>query len=205
MRSVIVSNIASVDGFFAASDGNPLVLNMDAAFDAYNRTRIEAADMVLLGRKSFEGFSSYWPAIATAPDDPGNRAVSEDNRRTSRAYNSLPKAVASNTFSVPADNAWRDTTTVVTGRNLPGWIRARQQEGDGDILIFASRVLWNSLLEAGLVDELHLMVRPHALVEGIPLFVQSAAFTLLESRALESSSNVLLRYGLKTPADQEIA
>ena len=93
MRRVVVCNIASVDGFYAASDGNPLVLNMDAAFDEYDRTRIEAADMLLLGRKSFEGFSSYWPGIANAPDDPGNRAVTEDNRRISRAFNSLPQAV----------------------------------------------------------------------------------------------------------------
>ena len=196
MRSVVVSNIASVDGFYAASDGNPLVLNMDAAFDEYNRIRIEAADLVLLGRKSFEGFSSYWPWIAAAPEDPGNRAVSEDNRRVSRAYNSLPKVVVSDSFEVPAGNPWYRTTTVIPGRDLPGWIGARRQEGDGDILIFASRVLWNSLLEPGLVDELHLMVSPNALADGVPLFTQPAAFTLLEPVRFGSSPNVVLRYQL---------
>jgi dihydrofolate reductase len=196
MRRVIVSNIASVDGFYAASDGNPLVLNMDEAFDAYNRARIEAADMVLLGRKSFEGFSSYWPSIAGAPQDPGNRALSEDNRRVSRAYNALPKAVVSDTFAVPASNAWRENTSVIPGGELPGWIAARRREGTGDILIFASRVLWNSLLHLGLVDELHLMVSPHALVEGIPVFSRPAAFTLLDAVTFEFSSNVLLRYQL---------
>ncbi len=60
----------SVDGFYAARDGNPLVLNMDAAFDAYNRVRIEAADLLLLGRKSYEGFSSVFtqPAAFTLLD-----------------------------------------------------------------------------------------------------------------------------------------
>jgi dihydrofolate reductase len=197
MRKVVVSNIVSVDGFYAASDGNPLVLNMDAAFDEYNRIRIEAADMVLLGRKSFEGFSSYWPGIATAPEDAGNRAVSEDNRRVSRAYNSLPKVVVSDSFTVPAGNAWSETSAVVPGRDLPAWISARRQEGDGDILIFASRILWNSLLEQGLVDELHLMVSPNALVEGVPVFSTPAALTLLEAAGCGSSSNVLLRYQLK--------
>ncbi|WP_353712963.1 dihydrofolate reductase family protein [Arthrobacter sp. K5] len=194
MRRVVVSNIASVDGFYAASDGNPLVLNMDAAFDEYNRTRIEAADILLLGRKSFEGFSSYWPEIATAPDDPANQAVSEDNRRISRAFNSLPKTVVSDTFVVAADNAWRDTTTVIPGDELPGWIHACRQEGNGDILIFASRVLWNNLLDMRLVDEVHLMISPNALAEGIPIFTRSAAFTLLDSVRFDSSSNVLLRY-----------
>lgn len=201
MRRVVVCNIVSVDGFYAARDGNPLVLNMDAAFDAYNRVRIEAADLLLLGRKSYEGFSSYWPGIASAPEDPGNRAVSEDNRRVSRAYNALPKSVVSDTFVVPADSPWRDTTTVVPGGGLPGWIAARRHEGDGDILVFASRVLWNSLLSLGLVDELHLMVSPHALAEGIPVFTQPAAFTLLDSVKFGASSNVLLRYQLNATAD----
>ncbi|WP_026819784.1 hypothetical protein [Arthrobacter castelli] len=49
---------------------------MDPAFDAYNRERIEAADVVLLGRDSFEGFSSYWPYVADAPEHPDNRALS---------------------------------------------------------------------------------------------------------------------------------
>jgi hypothetical protein len=42
---------------------------------------------VLLGRTSFELFSSYWPAIADAPPDPDNRALSADNRELSRIYN----------------------------------------------------------------------------------------------------------------------
>jgi hypothetical protein len=47
-----------------------------------------------------------------------------------------------------------------------------------------------------LVDELHLMVSPHALVEGIPVFSRPAAFTLLDAVTFEFSSNVLLRYQL---------
>ena len=69
MRAVTVSNIMSADGLYEDSGHNPLVLNMDEAFDAYNLERIRAADIVLLGRTSFEGFSSYWPAIADAPDE----------------------------------------------------------------------------------------------------------------------------------------
>jgi dihydrofolate reductase len=203
MRSVVVFNIASVDGLYAAGDGNPLVLNMDAAFDAYNRTRIEAADMILLGRKSFQGFSSYWPGIATAPYDPGNRALSEDNRRVSRAFNALPKFVVSDTFAVPAGNAWRDTTAVIAGHDLRGWISSRRPEGDGDILIFGSRVLWNSLVNLRLVNELHLMVSPNALAEGTPVFTRPAALTLLDSVRFDSSSNVLLKYQVNVAADAD--
>lgn len=109
MRTVVVSNIVSLDGFYAAADGNPLVLNMDEAFDEYNRERIEAADIVLLGRNSFEGFSAYWPSVANAPADPGNRALSEDNRRISRAYNSVSKVVVSDNLKISPDNPWHKT------------------------------------------------------------------------------------------------
>ena len=68
MAKVVVNNIVSLDGFYADDSGNPLVLEMDAAFDRANLESIEAADVVLLGRESFEGFSSYWPFIADAPE-----------------------------------------------------------------------------------------------------------------------------------------
>ena len=67
MRKVIVNNIVSLDGYFADETGNPLALNMDAAFDRGNLESIESADLVLLGRNSFDGFSSYWPFVADAP------------------------------------------------------------------------------------------------------------------------------------------
>ncbi len=59
MRTVVVSNIVSVDGCYEGPGGDVMALNMDAAFDAYNLERIRAAGTVLLGRRSFEGFSAY--------------------------------------------------------------------------------------------------------------------------------------------------
>ena len=72
-----------------------MALDMDDAFDAYNLERIRAAGTVLLGRRSFEGFSSYWPDIANAPDDPFNRALSDNNRELSSIYDRLPEMVVS--------------------------------------------------------------------------------------------------------------
>lgn len=194
MRNVIVSNIVSVDGFYAAADGNPVVLNMDEAFDAYNRERIEAADTVLLGRSSFEGFSSYWPHVADAPAEPGNRALSEDNRRTSHAYNSIAKVVVSDALHIPSENPWQHTTSIIGREDAADWIKTSRNDGDGDILIFASRVMWNGLLAQGLIDEIHLMVSPTALTKGIPVFTTPASLSLLNSRRFENSDNVLLRY-----------
>ena len=196
MRSVTVCNIMSVDGFYEDSAHNPLVLNMDEAFDAYNLERISAADIVLLGRTSFEGFSSYWPAIADAPPDPDNRALSADNRELSRIYNRLPKVVISDSYSVPAENAWRDSTTVISSADAQGWVAAERERGSGEILVFGSRTMWNGLLQVGLIDELHLMVSPNALGSGTPIIDDPVDLQLLEARRFDNSNNVLLRYAV---------
>ena len=200
MRTLIVCNIMSVDGFYEGPGRNMMVLNMDEAFDAYNLERIRSADLVLLGRTSFEGFSSYWPGIATAPADPDNRALSDDNRELSGVYNSLPKVVVSDSYRVPADNAWRDQTTVIRGEDVPDWVASARNQGTGDILAFGSRTMWNSLLDQGLVDELHLMVSPNAVGSGTPIFDSAVDLDLLEARRFDGSANVLLRYAVRRNA-----
>lgn len=197
MRKVIVNNIMSLDGYYEGPGRNVMIMNMDEAFDVYNLERIQAAGTVLLGRTSFEGFSSYWPGIADAPDDPGNRALSADNRELSRIYNDLPKAVISDTYTVPVDNPWHQVTTVIGRADAANWLSAEKNRGSGDILIFGSRTTWNGLVAQDLIDELHLMVGPAVLGEGTPLFEAPVALALLDARRFEGSNNVLLRYAVQ--------
>jgi dihydrofolate reductase len=197
MRQVIVNNIMSLDGYYEGPGRNVMVMNMDEAFDAYNLERIQAAGTVLLGRTSFEGFSSYWPGIADAPDDPGNPALSAGNRELSRIYNGLPKAVITDTYTVPVDNPWYQVTTVIRRADAAGWVSAEKDRGSGDILIFGSRTTWNGLLAQGLIDELHVMVGPTALGEGTPIFEAPVDLVLLDARRFDGSNNVLLRYAVQ--------
>jgi len=197
MRKVIVNNIMSLDGYYEGPGRNVMIMNMDEAFDAYNLERIQAAGTVLLGRTSFEGFSSYWPGIADAPGDPGIRALSTDNRELSRIYNGLPKAVISDTYTVPVDNPWHQVTTVIGRADAADWLSAEKNRGSGDILIFGSRTTWNGLVAQDLIDELHLMVGPAVLGEGTPLFEAPVDLVLLDARRFEGSNNVLLRYAVQ--------
>lgn len=201
MSKVIVSNIMSADGFYEGPGRNMMVLNMDLAFDAYNRERIATAGTVLLGRTSYEGFSSYWPHIANAPAHPANRALSADNREISRIYNGLPKTVVSDTYRVPDDNPWSAQTTVVGRSEVEGWLAGAGAAVDGDILVFGSRTLWNGLLTLGLVDELHLMVSPNTVGSGTPLFDHATDLDLLDVRRFEGSGNALLRYAPQALSD----
>ncbi|MDF1487486.1 dihydrofolate reductase family protein [Tessaracoccus caeni] len=209
MRRIIVNNIVSLDGYYADATGNPLVLNMDAAFDQANLDSINAADMVLLGRDSFDGFSSYWPFIVDAPepadaDAPEARAFNEVNRAISRRYNAIPKVVVSDRGPVATDNAWAQTTTVIPRDEAAGWIADAKQNGDGDIVVFGSRRTWNGLLSEGLVDELHLMVSPTVLGDGVRLFGVPADLDLVECRRFEDSPNVQLRYRVTSPRPDNV-
>lgn len=194
MRTVIASNIMTLDGFYAGPGGNPMVLNMDWAFDAYNLERMRSAGTVLLGRRSFELFSSFWPAVADAPDDPGNPALSATNREFSRLYRHVPKLVVSDTLTVADDNPWRDTTEVVTSADAAVRIALERDRDGGDIVLYGSHVLWNALLAQGLLDEVHLMIGPAAIGDGVRLFENPTALELVEARHFEGSSNVLHRY-----------
>lgn len=194
MRNVVVNNIVSLDGYFADHGGNPVVLTMDQTFDAYNLERIKAAGTVLLGRTSFEGFGSYWPYVAEAPEDPDNRSLSADNREISRVYNSIPKVVVSDSLEVAPDHPWAPTTTVIPRAEVDEWLLKEKKNDGGDILVFASRIMWNGLLSLGLVDELHLTVSPLVLGSGEPLFLQPARLALLDVQLFPQSDNILLRY-----------
>ncbi len=192
MPKVIVTNIVSLDGYYEGPGGNVMALPMDEAFDAYNLERMRAASAVLLGRRSYEMFSAYWPSIADAPEDPDNRALDATNRELSRIYNRVPKVVVSDTCVLDESNPWRDTTTVVPRAEVGEWLAGHP---GGEAVIYGSRTMWNGLLEDGLVDELHLMVGALALGDGVTLFARAVPrLELLGSRTFAGSSNVLLRY-----------
>lgn len=63
MRKLIVINIMSLDGCYEGPGRNVMALPMDPAFDSYNLDRMRAADTVLLGHNSYQGFSSFWPSL----------------------------------------------------------------------------------------------------------------------------------------------
>jgi dihydrofolate reductase len=72
-----------------------MVLELDGAFDAYNAERLRTADILLLGRSSFEGFKSFWPPIADDPDPRFTRA----QREVSRLDNAIDKVVVSDSLT----------------------------------------------------------------------------------------------------------
>lgn len=198
MRKVIVVNIVSLDGYYTGPGDNVMALPMGATFDAYNRESIERADTVLLGATSYPFFGSYWPGIADAPEDPADPRLSEDNRRLSRRFNEIDKVVVSDSYSPAPDHPWHDTTTVVSRDGVGAWITEQRGRAGGDIVVFGSHLMWNGLLQQGLVDELHLTLGAVVLGGGTPLFTAPVdGLRLVGTRRFEGSDNVLLVYAAR--------
>jgi dihydrofolate reductase len=182
----------SLDGYSEGPGGNVMAMQMDAAFDAYCAERLRSAEVVVLGRSTFQMFSGFWPSVADNPD------ASPDQREISRRDNELQKLVVSDTLLPDGTGAWRATTRIVPRADANQTILELKRTTVGDLLVFGSRLLWNDLLAAGLVDEIHLVLGSRVVGGGTPAFGNGVTpeLQLLGVRTFEGSTNVALRYAV---------
>jgi dihydrofolate reductase len=192
MRKLIVCNIVSLDGYYEGLGKDVMALPFDEGFDEYNAERLRAADTLLLGRTTFEGFKSYWPPLA---DDPHVRPVEREISRLNTAVN---KVVISDRLTPQHVSPWHNTR-IVKRADAHDQVAALKRQPGKEIVVFGSHTLWNDLLAAGLVDELHLMIGPAFLGAGTPAFEgrSRVSLRLLEAHTLEGSELVLTRYGVR--------
>jgi dihydrofolate reductase len=192
MRKLIVCNIMSLDGYYTGPDNNVMVMPLDEAFDAYNAERLRAADTLLLGRTTFEGFKGYWPSVA---DDPN---ATPTNREISRLDNAIDKVVISDSLTAEETAPWHNTR-IIRRADAHGQLAKLKRQPGKDILVFGSHILWNDLLAHDLVDELHLMIGHVIVGAGTPIFdgQPSVLLRLIDTRTWDGSENVLVRYEVR--------
>jgi len=197
MRKLIVCNIMSLDGYYEGPGKNVMDLfdyrweayPTDESFDAYNAERLRAADTLLLGRITYDGFRSYWPPVA---DDPNATPI---QREISRLNNAIDKVVISDSLTSEETEPWHNTR-IIRRADAHAQIAELKRQTGKDILVFGSHTLWSDLLAKNLVDELHLMIGPVLLGAGTPLFDGKPAVSLrlIDTRTWDGSGIVLVRY-----------
>lgn len=143
------------DGF---SMGGWFVPHLDEEFVKLAADWLGQADALLFGRRTYDNFSRDWPRI-TDPDDPFTEKM-----------NGLPKYVASRSLKT-ADWA---PTTILSG-DITAQVSELKQESGRELQIHGSATLAQSLLAAGLLDELRLVVAPVVLGSGRRLFPEGGA------------------------------
>jgi len=152
-----VSEFVTLDGVMEAPGGEPSHPHSGWVFDylskeqeQYKLDEVMEADALLLGRVTYEGFSKAWPERAGTFAD---------------KMNNMPKYVASTTLQ---ELEW-DNSSVLQG-DVPTAVTELKRGDGGAILVAGSATLVHTLLSAGLVDELRLMVFPVAVGGGLRVF-----------------------------------
>jgi dihydrofolate reductase len=196
MRKLLVCNIISLDGYYEGPGGDVMAMPFDEGFDEYNAERLRAADTLLLGRKTYEGFKSYWPPVADNPDAP------PIEREISRLNTTIDKVVVSDTLTPDQTAPWHNTR-IIGRADAYDEIGKLKNDSGGDILVFGSHTLWNDLLSRGLVDELHLMIGPGVLADGTRAFESRppVRLRLVDTQTWDGSSLVLVRYAVAPSAE----
>jgi dihydrofolate reductase len=206
VRTLIVATIMSLDGYVEGPGGNVMALPMDGFFDEHNLERLRAADTLLLGATTYTGLKSYWPAVAENPEvSPAVAAdpdVADIHRETGQRNNAIQKVVVSDSLTADDTAPWTGTTTIVRRADARRAVAELRDQPGKDILMFGSRTLWNDLLVAGLVDELHLMLGATVLGGGTPAFGAGPVppLRLMNTRRRDGSDNLLLRYEVVNPS-----
>lgn len=188
MRRYVVSMIVSADGYHEGPGRDVMAMPFDDGFSRYDVGLLRGAGTVVHGGRGFDG-GAYWARVEADPDQP---PVEHEIARLNAA---LEHVVVSD--SLEPDPAWRwaPTTRIVRVEDARRELAALKRVDGGDVLTFGSATTWNPLLEAGLVDELHLLVGPALLGDGTKVFAGGRTpLRLLETRRLDDSQLVLLRF-----------
>ena len=157
MRKVVAYMLVSVDG--VAEDPEQFLFEFDQVMEGNLAEVIGTQDTVLLGRRMYDEWSNYWPK--------------SDDQPFADFINNVQKYVAT---AAPLTREWTNAESIQGP--VDDFVRELKSGDGGDIGIHGSISLTRSLLAAGLVDELRLLVAPRVVGRGRRLFEDDVAHTL---------------------------
>jgi dihydrofolate reductase len=190
MRKLIAGMKISVDGMMEGPDGTADWV--DAWSDDYGV--MPEVDACLLGGGMYPGYEHYWTSIREEPSKPAwitGAPPTPDEVKYAAFVAQTPHYVLSNSLT---SAAWPTTRFV---HRLDEVAALKQQAGQHIYLVGGARTT-ASLIEAGLVDELRLIVHPLLAGKGKPLFAATESrrgFALRELQQL-AGGRVGLRYAI---------
>ncbi len=181
MGKIVVSEFLSADGVMEAPDTWQFPFQTEEMGEITERQNRDN-DAYLFGRVTYEMFAGYWPTLKN------NEFGIADK------INSAPKYVVSTTLQ---NTDWNNSRLIKS--NAIEEIGKLKQQPGGRIGIIGSAILVHSLLDAGLVDELQILVHPIVLGKGVRLFSNSgyrSPLKLADSKIL-SNGVVFLSYQIE--------
>jgi len=178
MRKVVAYTLVSVDG--VAEDPDQFLFHFDTVMEANLGAVIATQDTVLLGRKMYDAWASYWPK--------------SDDQPFADFINNVNKYVATAT---PLTAEWTNAESIQGP--VDDFVRELKAGDGGDIGVHGSISLTQSLLAAGLVDEVRLLVAPRVAGSGRRLFDDDVVHPLeLVQSSASPSGSLLVHYRIVT-------
>lgn len=153
MRRVVAYELLSLDGVAESPDS--FIHEWDAEVDAHLAAVIADQDAVILGRGSYEEWARFWPTSDIEP--------------FATFINGVQKYVAT---SAPLGADWAHSTRIEG--DLADFVHGLRNQAGGEIGVHASISLTRSMLAAGLIDELKVVIAPtiagagRRLLDGVP-------------------------------------
>jgi dihydrofolate reductase len=172
MRRVIMWDMVSVDGFFEAPGHDISWFVFEDELENYIRETQRDAGTLLFGRITYEMMAAYWPTAEGWIAD---------------FMNGIEKFVFSRTLA-KAD--WANTT-LVRDNAVEDVSKLKASDG-GEIFVFGGADFADTLLKAGLVDEIRLGINPVVLGDGVPLLKGGGKAELRLVRSLPLKSGVVI-------------
>lgn len=169
MRKIVVSTMMSLDAVME----NPQLFTFDyfnEEVQKYAYDQLFASDALIMGRVTYEAFAEAWSSRAGA-DEFADR------------INAMPKYVASRTAKAPL--TWN--ANLIEGDVVKAVTELKQQPGQ-DILQYGSGELTHTLMAAGLIDELRLLIFPVAVGRGGRIFdsIAKTPMTVISTQTFRS-------------------
>jgi dihydrofolate reductase len=175
-------NVITLDGYFEGKKAWDLDFHQLVWGDELERLsneQLDTAGGLVFGKNTYEGMSEYWQ---------------KETGEIAEKMNKIKKYVCSSTLE---KTDWNNTTIIKDAvAELP---KLKKEEGDGDLYVFGSGRLSDSLIKADLFDEYRLCIAPVILGKGKLLFAEGLPYTglsLLEAKPLKNGG-VILKYERK--------
>jgi dihydrofolate reductase len=180
MRKVVAYELLSLDG--VAEDPDGFLTEWDDEMQANLAAVIASQDSVILGHRSYDEWAEFWPGSKIEP--------------FATFINGVTKYVAS---SSPLVREWANTTVIEGG--LVDFVRDLKNQSGGDIGVHASISVTQSLLAAGVVDQLRLVIAPRVAGGGRRLLDRLPSIQLESIRSVTSpTGHLLVDYRVIQPA-----
>ncbi|KFU80963.1 Dihydrofolate reductase [Amycolatopsis lurida] len=187
MRKLIVQQWVTVDNIAAEEDGGlsfvpgePFSEKTEPAYKASVMGLVDSVDTMILGANTYAMAKDYWPHA-------------EEQGEYGEKVNNLTKFVASAKLE---DAPWGGFHAATVTRDPAATVRELKEQSGKNLWLGGSLTLMRSLLDAGLVDEVRMMVCPVSLGKGTRVFEDRRNLKPIEATAFENGV-VILRYAVE--------